>query len=405
MDKDDPKEHITRLKIARGRVKASLTRLENTAEDLMLKNEILISLQKLEELIKEYEKLDAEVSFEDSEIVEFEDRYFSLKLKLQNKIEALNVPHFTTVKRQNSLVVVQSISNFRLPKLNIPVFSGKFEDWMNFKDLFVSTVQSQTSLSNSQKFQYLKALLSDEPASLIKHIPLSNDSYEEAWGKLMDRYDKKKQIVHALIKTVLDQKSISQANTTNLRNLVCAVDEVLRGLKALGKEAISRDAWLIQLLLQKLDPETRRLWSVKTTEIEFPTWKEFLEFLNTRCSSLELMIYDESDVKLSTKSNFVACKNTQGNKNETNCIKCSGMHKLFKCIKFKNMDLNALKNFIKRNYLCFLCLNSHKYKDCPNNHLKCSICQGKHNSLLHEDIKSKNACVSDPKPNSRQIYR
>ncbi|GBM58789.1 hypothetical protein AVEN_179338-1 [Araneus ventricosus] len=187
MDKDDPKEQIAQLKIVRGRVKSSLTRLENTAEDLMLKNEILISLQRSEELIKEYEKLDAEVSVEDSEIVEFEDRYFSLKLKLQNKIDALNVSHSTTVERQNCPVVVQSNSNFRLPKINIPLFSGKFEDWMNFKDLFLSTVQSQTSLSNSQKFQYLKALLSDEPASLIKHIPLSNDSYEEAWGKLMDR--------------------------------------------------------------------------------------------------------------------------------------------------------------------------------------------------------------------------
>ncbi|GBN66357.1 hypothetical protein AVEN_232623-1 [Araneus ventricosus] len=69
MDKDDPKEHITRLKISRGRIKASLTRLENTAEDLMLKNEILIRLQRWEELIKEFEKLDAELSVEDSEIV------------------------------------------------------------------------------------------------------------------------------------------------------------------------------------------------------------------------------------------------------------------------------------------------------------------------------------------------
>ncbi|GBM63063.1 Fatty acyl-CoA reductase wat [Araneus ventricosus] len=199
---DDQKEYTTRLKVARGRVKASLTRLENTA-DLKLKNEILIRLQSLEDLSKEIEKLDAELSVEDSEIVEFDDRYFSLKLKLQNKIDALNVSHSTTVENQNSSVVVQSNSNFRLPKLNIPVFSGKFENWMNFQDLFVSTVHSQISLSNSQKIQYLKGLLSDKPASLIKYIPLSNDSYEEAWEKLIDRYDKKKQIVHSLIKTFL----------------------------------------------------------------------------------------------------------------------------------------------------------------------------------------------------------
>ncbi|GFT31179.1 uncharacterized protein TNCV_3645741 [Trichonephila clavipes] len=56
-------------------------------------------------------------------------------------------------------------------------------------------------------------------------------------GGLIDRYDKKKQIVYALIKTFLDQKGISQVNMTNLRNLVDTSDEELRGLKALGTEA------------------------------------------------------------------------------------------------------------------------------------------------------------------------
>ncbi|KAF8786764.1 hypothetical protein HNY73_008437 [Argiope bruennichi] len=295
---DDPKrykEHITQIKVARGKVKASLTRLEHSADELESKNEVVIRLQRLEELLKEFEKLDSELTIEDSEIEEFENRYFSLKLKFQNKIDVFNTSQFTSAQIQNSSV--QSISNFRLPKLTIPVFSGKFEDWMNFKDLFVSTVHSQLSLSNSQKFQYLKGLLSDEPASLIKHIPLSNDSYEEAWGKLMDRYDKKKKIINALIKTFLEQKGISQANSTNLRNIVDTSDEVLRGLKSLGEEASSRDPWLIHLLLQKLDPETRRLWSVKTSEIEFPTWEEFLEFLNTRCSSLELMVTSQIPVE------------------------------------------------------------------------------------------------------------
>ncbi|GFY21112.1 DUF1758 domain-containing protein [Trichonephila clavipes] len=54
-------------------------------------------------------------------------------------------------------------------------------------------------------------------------------------------------------------------------------------------------------------------------------------------------------------------------------------------MKFQNIDLIARKNFVKDHYLCFLCLNNHKLKDCPNNNLKCSICQDKHNYLLHED--------------------
>ncbi|GFW44297.1 uncharacterized protein TNCV_1747261 [Trichonephila clavipes] len=58
--------------------------------------------------------------------------------------------------------------------------------------------------------------------------------------------------------------------------------------------------------MQTLDTETKRLWSVKTAEKDFPTLKEFLEFLNVRCSSLELMTCNDSDTKVPTKSNFIA---------------------------------------------------------------------------------------------------
>ncbi|GFX07845.1 DUF5641 domain-containing protein [Trichonephila clavipes] len=67
---------------------------------------------------------------------------------------------------------------------------------------------------------------------------------------------------------------------TNLRNLVDTSDEVLRGLKTLGTEATNRDSCLIQIVIQKLDTETKRLLSVKTAQKDFSTLKEFLEFLN-----------------------------------------------------------------------------------------------------------------------------
>ncbi|GFU36033.1 DUF1758 domain-containing protein [Trichonephila clavipes] len=111
-------------------------------------------------------------------------------------------------------------------------------------------------------------------------MPISNDSYEEAWQKLLDGYDNKKQIVQSLIKTFLDQKPISEANCFNLRKLLDTSDECLRGLNALGEQASSKDCWLIYLLLQKIDPESRRLWAIKSSEEEFPIMKAFLDFLN-----------------------------------------------------------------------------------------------------------------------------
>ncbi|GFQ72210.1 uncharacterized protein TNCT_380561, partial [Trichonephila clavata] len=263
------------------------------------KNEISIRLSRLDGLFKEFERLDSTLSLEESELEEFEERYFNLSAKFNDKLDELNVLNLSGTQNSvaSSITSNSNVSNFRLPKLSIPQFSGNFKDWINFKDLFVSTVHSQISLPNIEKFQYLKGLLTNEPASLIKHIPLSNDSYEEARQKLLDRYDNKKQIVQSLIKIFLDQKPIFEANSLNLRKLLDTSDECLRGLNALGEQASSKDCWLIYLLLQKIDPESKRLWAVKSSEEEFPNMKVFLDFLNVRCSSLELMSNDESECK------------------------------------------------------------------------------------------------------------
>ncbi|GFW44246.1 uncharacterized protein TNCV_1746751 [Trichonephila clavipes] len=132
-----------------------------------------------------------------TEELEIEKRYFDLKLKFKDKIDAIDQSRSINASGQDISIAIpteQSSANFRLPKLNIPVFSGKFEDWIYFKDLFVTTVYSQTWLTNIQKFQYLK-----------------------------------------------DQRSISLVNMTNLRNLVDTSEEVLRGLKAFGTEATNRE--------------------------------------------------------------------------------------------------------------------------------------------------------------------
>ncbi|GFR22573.1 uncharacterized protein TNCT_267411 [Trichonephila clavata] len=99
--------------------------------DLNLKNEILIRLQRLEELIVDFERLDKELSAKESEIVEFEKYFFDFK----DKIDATDVSRSINVGVQNISIAApteQSSANFLLPKLNIPVFSGKFEDWINF---------------------------------------------------------------------------------------------------------------------------------------------------------------------------------------------------------------------------------------------------------------------------------
>ncbi|GIY91015.1 uncharacterized protein CEXT_148481 [Caerostris extrusa] len=69
-----------------------------------------------------------------------------------------------------------------MPRLNIPVFHGDYNQWLPFKDLYLGVVHNNKTLTNIQRFQYLHGLLGKGPMAFIQHIPVINISYEEANG-------------------------------------------------------------------------------------------------------------------------------------------------------------------------------------------------------------------------------
>ncbi|GBM41230.1 hypothetical protein AVEN_180531-1 [Araneus ventricosus] len=85
----------------------------------------------------------------------------------------------------------------------------------------------------------------------------------------------------------MDQPKISQLNAANLRKIADVSDEIIRGLKSIDKKATDRDPWLIYVTLQKHDAETQRAWAQETSDEDFPTFENFLKFLNNRCAYLE----------------------------------------------------------------------------------------------------------------------
>ena len=57
-------------------------------------------------------------------------------------------------------IVPQSIGNqgiTRLPKFNIPVFSGDLLNWQSFWDCFEAVIHWNPSLTGVQKLNYLRA--------------------------------------------------------------------------------------------------------------------------------------------------------------------------------------------------------------------------------------------------------
>lgn len=67
---------------------------------------------------------------------ETEEMYINLKCKLetitQSRLKALNTADQADKPGVSSSMMV------RLPKITIPIFSGKYTEWTSFRDLFVS---------------------------------------------------------------------------------------------------------------------------------------------------------------------------------------------------------------------------------------------------------------------------
>lgn len=277
-----------------------------------------------------------------------------------------------------------SYRGIKVPALNIDCFSGgdnNYDKWPPFYNNFKASIHDNQSISTVHKFSLLRSHLKDEARDLINHLIVTDENYSIAWDKLCKRYHKPKKIALSYINRFIKMESISTISSKNLRKITDLADEQLRGLDALGNDYKSRDPWLVAMLLSKVDNETRRLWSIESSEKATFAISELIEFLTKRCDALEdaqpiASKSDSSKPKNSTKSFH---SEIQYNR----CPHCNENHPLFRCFKFLGNNVESRRNLVKQLNVCFNCLKkNHSSIDCKSK-ATCQTCHKKHHTLLH----------------------
>ena len=81
----------------------------------------------------------------------------TIKRFLHNLNQTAESSSFSTGASSHALNSNANRNNTRLPKLNLPTFCGNFKNWTSFIDLFNSSVESNSTLTNSQKLQYFNS--------------------------------------------------------------------------------------------------------------------------------------------------------------------------------------------------------------------------------------------------------
>lgn len=91
--------------------------------------------------------------------------------------------------------LAEGASRRSLPRIQLPNFTGAYEEWPAYRDLFRSLVDKDTSLSLVEKLHYLKSSLRGEPEVLIRNLPTTGENFARAWSTLTEHYENKRLLV------------------------------------------------------------------------------------------------------------------------------------------------------------------------------------------------------------------
>ncbi|XP_052771058.1 uncharacterized protein LOC128210745 [Mya arenaria] len=163
----------------------------------------------------------ADIADLETELVESEEYSIDLELKLlthrrqtQHASENTDLSKSDENKNRNAEAIrineqsapseVMPQLYHKLPYLSLPNFNGDITEWQTFWDCYESSVHSNHTLSDVQKFSYLRSLLHGSAASSIAGFPLTNANYAKAVELLKERFGQTHKIISTYMQSLLE---------------------------------------------------------------------------------------------------------------------------------------------------------------------------------------------------------
>jgi len=282
-----------------------------------------------------------------------------------------------------------------LPRIQLPQFSGKFEDWPAFRDLFLSIVADESSLSKVEKIHYLKTSVKGDAEQLIRNLPSTEDNFERAWETLRDHYENKRLLVRSYLAAFTALPRMKADSVADLRRIFHGVVSTVGALEGIERPISNCTDLFVHLAVELLDAKTRREWENSLGKSsEPPSYEELREFLQEQLMTQEVLraITGEASGK-SEKSSRAARANhvrSRGPDSSRSCPLCKKEHFLAFCEIYKKKSAQERREVANTHQRCWNCLGRHVVGECPSTK-NCSKCSGRHHTSLHEAFSASTA--------------
>lgn len=322
---------LVSLKARRGQLKGHLTRfstyVNKESVDIF---EVKCRSKKMEELWLEFDKVQSEIeSFEDETDeyrVEFEEIYFSAMALGENLLQRMSakkddngglksIATAQTVNCSSSSCCNSVTASMKLAPIDVPKFSGTYEEWSAFQNIYVAMIHNNQGIDDIQRFFHLRSCLKDEAAQVIMYIETTAANYNVAWNSVVARYNNKKVLVQSHTKELFDMLAINE-EAAQLRKLIDQLNGHINALEALGKKPKEWGSILLHLIATKLDSSTLKAWETVSPKNEIAKVQVLLEFLEKRFKIIEAVEASSSiNVRIDEKmkNNMVSGKKIKSN--------------------------------------------------------------------------------------------
>ena len=255
-------QEIKDLIRARGRVQASLIRIQTFVQQYDESQDVLnikLRMGRLEEIWNKYEEMQDRLesiycysSKHDDFMNDFEMKFYGLNVKMPRIIDEHDAKnceqvHSTDAPEQGSS---NSHNSLKLPAIKLPIFSGHYDRWIIFSDMFKAMIHENDSLPEIQKFHYLKSSLSGETERLVSNLPMTANGYTTAWKLLVERYENKRHIVASHIRQLLGLKQLHKEFASEFAELVNTISNNVNDLQAINIYASLSEVIISQIITE-----------------------------------------------------------------------------------------------------------------------------------------------------------
>lgn len=418
--------NIDELKQKRKGLKSSLTRFKTYLSSVNNESnieELKARLDKIKGVCDQFIEIQCQIAIIEgendegsNEVALFEDSFF-VALGVANTfineraariIQAQEPTNGSSASQSTNVSSFADINTIagrvKLPTINIPTFSGAYEQWLHFRDTYKSLIHNNATLSKIQKFHYLRSSVSGEAAEQIQSLETSDVNYDIAWDILQGRYENRNLIINSHIDAIFEIAPLKLESYLGIRKIHSSIERHIRSLKAIDVPVDGWDMIIINIIMSKLDPVTLRDWKGVKIASQIPTLKEMLAFLSDRCQMLQGMKNDSAKIiPHATRANATHARQTPKTFFATgsgSCNYCNGSHSTFTCASLIKLPVNSRIEEARKRHLCLNCLRKgHSTRDCKNPG-SCQKCGKKHNSLLHLELTNETRISSMPISNS-----